>query len=338
MSVIINGGGGGGAASFTTLTGGTNTGNSFVLGNGSSISTTGTGTIGAAGSNGQLQYNNSGVLGGMVGSVVNGANGSGTLSIIAQSGFSGPIVNINSVGGVGGSSYFTVGGSGTAFFFIDSSARTVINSSVLIQSSGSSAVGGYMNLGYDSTTNTMNFNVNNTIATSPTGAWNNVNVTPVTVNANVATDQNLMSASVLAGTLNRVGRTFRIWISGVFSTPAASTSVVTVKVKLGALTLATWTPTALPTVQATNNQFNVSAYFTTQTAGAAAAFEGHGNLIIDLGAGNLVADSNFADVNTATVGTLDSTAAQTLQVTIAFSNASASNTATQRQMVIETIN
>jgi hypothetical protein len=66
---------GGGGGSFSTLAGGTNTGNAFVLGNGSSISTTGTGTIGAAGSTGQLQYNNGGVLAGAAPLVFSSAGG-----------------------------------------------------------------------------------------------------------------------------------------------------------------------------------------------------------------------------------------------------------------------
>jgi hypothetical protein len=170
------------------------------------------------------------------------------------------------------------------------------------------------------------------------GAWQSTNITPVTVTANVSTDQNLMTATIPAGTLNRVGRTLRIWLAGVYSTPAASTTAVVIKVKIGALTMATWTSTALAGIQATNDQFNVSASFTTQTAGATAAFENHGNMIIDLGVGNAVADSVFADVNTATVSSLDTTASQTLQVTIAFTVASASNSATQRQLIVETMN
>jgi hypothetical protein len=190
----------------------------------------------------------------------------------------------------------------------------------------------------DSVTHTPSWNNNSNGLSSPTGAWQCTNITPVTVNANVATDQLLMSCSVPAGTLNRVGRSLRIWLSGVYSTPAASTTAVVVKAKLGALTLGTWTSTALAGIQATNDQFNLTSLSTTQTAGATAAFEVHGNMTIDLGVGNTVADSIFADVNTATVSSVDITATQTLQITIAFTVASASNSATQRQLVVETIN
>jgi hypothetical protein len=165
------------------------------------------------------------------------------------------------------------------------------------------------------------------------------NVTPVTVSANVATDQNLMTCSVPSQTLGWVGRTLKVSLAGVYSTPAASTTAVVVKIKLGSLTLGSWTSTALAGIQATNDQFNIEdAKFTVQTAGATASLESHGNLVIDLGVGNTVPDSTFADVNTATVGTVDLTATQTLQITIAFTVASGSNTATQRQLVVEAVN
>lgn len=189
----------------------------------------------------------------------------------------------------------------------------------------------------DSVTHTLSYNSNNNGTNSFTGAWQNTNVSPVTVSAAVSTDQNLMAATVPAGTLNRAGRSLRIWLAGVYSTPLASTTTITVKVKLGALTLINITTTALGTLQATNDQFNLSGVFSVQTAGASGALESHANLTIDLGAGNAVAESIFADTNTATVSTVDLTASQTLQVTIAFSAASSSNSATQRQMVLETI-
>jgi hypothetical protein len=351
MSVIINGGGGGGAASFTTLTGGTNTGNSFVLGNGSSISTTGTGTIGAAGSSGQIQFNNGGVLAGdpnfillspggtstnvKIGSATdNGAGGAGPVLTLQTS--SGGGNNIGS--GVGNAIIQILNAGNQPIFTVDGVGGVRANGYVVVQGALGAPGTGFATQGMDGTTFTwvQNANANGSLAFS--GAWSNTNVTPVTVNANVATDQNLMSVSVPAGTLNRINRSLRVWLSGVYSTPAASTTAVVVKVKLGSLTLATWTSTALAGIQATNDQFNISAVFTVQTAGATAALEGHGNLIIDLGVGNTVADSTFADVNTATVSSVDLTAAQTLQVTIAFTVASGSNTATQRQMVIETIN
>jgi hypothetical protein len=189
----------------------------------------------------------------------------------------------------------------------------------------------------DLTTHTFNYNSNNNGVASFSGAWVNTNISPVTVSANVNTAQNLMSASIPAGTLNRVGRSLRVWLAGVYSTPASSTSTITVAITLGGVTLLTITTAALGSITATNDQFNVSAVLSVQTAGSSGVFESHGNLAIGLGAGNSVADTIYTDTNTAVSSAVNLTTAETLQVTITFSNASASNSATQRQMVLETI-
>ncbi len=155
-----------------------------------------------------------------------------------------------------------------------------------------------------------------------------------------------MLITVTAGALNSIKRTLLIQLAGVYSTPAASTSVITDKLKFctvsgcgsgTVVTLATWTTTALAGIQATNDPYNLILNATTQTAGASAAFETHGNLTIDLAALATAAESVFADGNTATVGTIDSTAQLFLQHTKAFSNASGSNSFTDRQMIAGTV-
>jgi hypothetical protein len=193
------------------------------------------------------------------------------------------------------------------------------------------------NLYGDSATHTWSYNENNNGNSSFTGAWNCTNVTPVTVSANVTTDQNLMTCTVPAGRLNRVGRSIKVHIAGVYSTPAASVATVNLKIKLGTLTLLSITSSANPG-SVTNNKFLMDGWETVQTAGATAAFESSGDLTIDLGALNTSPDSIFADTNIATVSSIDTTASQTLQVTVAFSAASASNLATERQLIVETVN
>ena len=179
------------------------------------------------------------------------------------------------------------------------------------------------------------------------GNWNCTNVTPVTVNANVATDQNLMTCTIPAGTLNSVGKTLRIYTAGLYSTPAASTSAVTLTATLctvsgcGAGTVITpisIASAALGGITATNDPFNLAANSTTQTAGASSAYEAHGNLTIDISALASAAEAVYEDNNTATVGTIDSTAQLFLQITIAFSNASGSNSATERQLIVDSVN
>jgi hypothetical protein len=178
-----------------------------------------------------------------------------------------------------------------------------------------------------------------------------VNVTPVTVSANVTTDQNLMVFTLPANCLNVVGRTLRIFVAGVYSTAAASTAQMTLKVKICSVSgcgsgnvasVISIQSAALGTLTITNNAWNGTFYVTTQTAGATGAWEAHGALGIDEGALATAADSFFNDSNIATVtgspSAIDTTAQNFLQVTFAFSAASASNSVTQRQLVIDSVN
>jgi hypothetical protein len=177
------------------------------------------------------------------------------------------------------------------------------------------------------------------------------NVNPVTSSGGaVTTDQNLMSCTLSPNDLNWAGsngsggRILNIFLAGVYSTPAASTTTVNLKVKLCSVsgcatgnvaTLLSITSSALGTVQATNNPFSLIGYSTTQTSGTNMAYEAHGFLTIDIAALSTAAESVFADNNTATVtGTpagLDGSTSLFLQVSVAFSVANASNLATQRQ-------
>jgi len=164
------------------------------------------------------------------------------------------------------------------------------------------------------------------------------NVTPVTVNANVATDQLLQAIPIPSNSLNIVGHTLDIWTAGVYTTTAANTSTVTVKAKLCTvsgcgsgivITLATFTSTANAGGQ-TNNAFSAQLFSTTQTGGASSVFEAHGNLTVDLTAA--VASQVFGDANTAVTSAIDTTGPLFLQITAAFSVASGSNSFTGRQL------
>jgi hypothetical protein len=188
---------------------------------------------------------------------------------------------------------------------------------------------------------------NNAITPQVIAKTMNVNVTPVTVAANVTTDQNLMAFTIPANTLNIVGRTVKLWGAGVYSTAASSTAALTWKVKLctvsgcgsgTVVTLATWTTSALPTVTAASFPWNISLNSSTQTASTSSAYEAHGNLVIDIGTTLGTTDSTYADENSATAGTIDSTGTIYLQVTVAASAGSTSNSFMQRQMTLEVLN
>jgi hypothetical protein len=294
----------------------------------------------------QLQFNNSGVFGGIAGS----STSLGGVKFISQDANTIPLAS-DSTGGLN-VNYFQVAGSGSTFFSVNNSGDSVVGGKLLVNASAN-PVAGSVAYGRDATTLTPNFNSNDGVGnTSPTGAWNCNSVTPVTVNANVSTDQTLMACTIGAGTLNRVGRSLRIMTGSIYSTPAASTTAMTFKIKIcsvsgcgsgNVLTAATITSAALGTIQVTNNAIQTPAFMlTVQTAGAALAIEAHGCMYIDLAAAISAADTTFCDNNTTTqVGSpsnIDSTAQNFLQITGAFTVASGSNSWSQRQMVAETIN
>ena len=167
--------------------------------------------------------------------------------------------------------------------------------------------------------------------------WTGVSTSPVTVAANTTSDQDLMSYVIPANTLNSVNRTLRVHCKGVYSTPISSTATLEFKVQLGSLTLVDIV-TSANAGSVSNNSFLLDVDITTQTAGSSAEFESSGALSIDLGALMSSAAAIFLDTNSAVSSTLDTTADQTLQITVAFSAGSASNSCTQRQLVLNTVN
>lgn len=172
------------------------------------------------------------------------------------------------------------------------------------------------------------------------GAGNSVtNVTPVTVNTNSTSDQQLMELSLGAGYFNSSKQPFLFDGAGVYTTQTAQTPTLTLKVKLctvsgcgsgTVVTLISIVSTA--TIAAvTNNNWNLSVLGYTATTGTTGNLEIHGPLAVDLGALTTTADSLFVDTNTAVSSNIDLTAALFVDFTIAFStNAVTANTFTQR--------
>ncbi len=290
----------------------------------------------------QVQFNNAGTLAGTANLTIVGGIPTATNGLI--------IGNNHSVSVSGGAS-ITFGNDVLVSTFGGSFLRSNNALTLLETAPGGSGIASYDTLFGNSSTHTLDYNINNGGVAGFSGAWVCTNVTPVTVTANVATDQTLMACTIPAGTINRVGRSLRILTSTIYSTPAASTTAMTIKVKIcsvsgcgsgNVLTAATITSSALGTIQVTNNAIQLPLYLTVQTAGAALAVEAHGCMNIDLVTSISGADTVFCDNNTTTqTGTpsaIDSTAQNFLQVTGAFTVASASNSWSQRQMVAETIN
>jgi len=160
--------------------------------------------------------------------------------------------------------------------------------------------------------------------------------TAVTVNANVTTDQNLMAFTVPAKTLNRAGRLCRVRGYGLYSTQAGQTPTLTIKVKLGAVTLVSWT-SAATTASQTDKPWNFDCDLVTATTGATGTIEAHGHSRIQIGSGSNGADTTtHSDAITAASSAIDLTSSNSLQITATFStNTSPSNAATQRLMTVE---
>ena len=278
--------------------------------------------------------------GGVTGTLSVGSGGTGATTFTANS-----LLKGNGTSAVQASS---VTDNGTTVSTSESLQTTAPGAGSLTSLEGSNPTGSANNdiLSASSGSHAWIVNENNTANMTLTKTFN-VNVTPVTVSAAVATDQNLMALTIPANTLNIVGRTLHIWVAGTYSTPASSTATVNLKAKLCSVSgcgsgtvvnLASITSSANPG-SVTNNPFNLQLYSTTQTAGTSSVYEAHGSMQIDLGAATTSALSSFGDTNTALSSpVIDSTAQMFLQITVAFSAASTSNSAKERQLVVEVLN
>lgn len=174
------------------------------------------------------------------------------------------------------------------------------------------------------------------------GAWVNftfgalqVSITSATVNANVTTDQLLLSYNVPAGLLNVFGKTLRLIFSGLYDVDTAT--LVTWKIKLGGVTILSWTPIT-PAGLLTNLPFRIQAEISTNGTGATGTVEAHGVIFAEdkITAGHT--NNPQLDLNTAVSAAIDLTAVAALEVTIAFNVASTNNKGIRRSMIIELMN
>jgi len=167
--------------------------------------------------------------------------------------------------------------------------------------------------------------------------------TPVTVNTNVTTDQQLMELSLSAGYLNSLGRPFSMFGAGVYTTQAMQTPTLNFKIKLctvsgcGSGTVVTLVSiTSGITIAASSNiSWNLSATAVTAATGATGNLEIHGPATVDLGSALSTAATVYNDTNTAVSSNIDLTAALFVDFTVAFStNAATANICTQREGVV----
>jgi hypothetical protein len=172
---------------------------------------------------------------------------------------------------------------------------------------------------FDSARNSLGVGVglSATPANAPLSAVLAVSTTTVTVNTNTTAAQNLMSFAVPAGLLNVAGKTLRVYGAGVLS--VNTTATVTIAVKLGGVTLATWTSASITGAAGTaNSPWNFEVVAATVATGTSGTLECHGilNLKPTTGAGTATA---YIDIGTGPSAAVSLTTAQTLQITVTFS-------------------
>lgn len=127
------------------------------------------------------------------------------------------------------------------------------------------------------------------------------------------------------------GRVFRITAQGVYSIPTLTNPGITIKVKAGSTVLGTTGSNTLGTSVLTNRQWRVEFQFICLTTGVSGTVEAGGTFTRFTSA---TADALWEMSNTAPV-TVDTTTAQTLQISAQWSAAAAANTITLRQLIVE---
>jgi len=179
----------------------------------------------------------------------------------------------------------------TSMFNVGTSAQFQVNSTGVVsdlEGAAPSGTAGRDLLHADSTNKAFSENENNTGEKVLSRSFC-INTTPVTVSANVTTDQNLMACTLSANQLNILNRTLKITTASIYSTPAASVAQMTEKIKLCTVSgcgsgvvvpLVSIQSAALGTLQITNNAIQLPIVVTTQTTGASSTYEAHGCMTV----------------------------------------------------------
>jgi len=124
-----------------------------------------------------------------------------------------------------------------------------------------------------------------------------------------------------------VGKTYKVTVKGFYSN--TGTPTLTAKVKAGSTVLLS-SGAITTTTGASNRGFSLDAILTVYSLGASGTIQGQGE-VVELGS------AHTAMVATSAV-TVDTTANQALNVTVQWGTASASNTITITNVVVEELN
>jgi hypothetical protein len=151
-----------------------------------------------------------------------------------------------------------------------------------------------------------------------------------------------MTCMIPANLLNTLGKTLKVFLSGFYTiSMTGSSGTLNITVQLGGLNVCSRTTLATYSATTPNDPWEMTCYITTQTAGSSAYFEAQGLLLVNLSTPNTSTANAYPILNTTTVGTVDTTMLETLQVTITFSTNQATphaNSAIERQLIVEVMN
>lgn len=152
--------------------------------------------------------------------------------------------------------------------------------------------------------------------------------------ANTTTKSTLVGAGtgskIIAANTPQIGKIYQINMAGVHS--AAGSPNITVDVAVGGVTICS--TGAVATGISTNAYFEVRVFFTYRTLGATGTLFAQG-FYFEMATGGTT--NNFPMANTA-ASTIDTTADQTIDISITWSVASVSNTITATNFILRLLN
>jgi hypothetical protein len=147
--------------------------------------------------------------------------------------------------------------------------------------------------------------------------------------ANNNVETNFTSNYSIPANACQVGKVYRVTARGVYGSTATPGNL-TIRVKLGTTNIGA-TAAAAPTANLTNKGWETSFNITCITTGATGTVEGQGFTRLNT---STTAAETREMLNTATV-TINTTTAQTLQLSTQWATANAANTITLRQLIVE---
>ena len=165
--------------------------------------------------------------------------------------------------------------------------------------------------------------------------------TTATTVANSVTETTILGAGLGYGRtlptnfFNVIGKSLRLRIGGVYSTPIASTPTLIIKIKYGAVILATVTTTGL-FANAVNERFDGDIVLTCTSLGTTGTVLIHGAVQYAVGmVGQVLADPLN---NAGAAITINTTTANLLDVTVQWDTATTTRTATSTIALLEVLN